>query len=172
MTDASNAVDLLKKIGKGDKESMTTFAEIYTPKLVEYIKSRFSSVLAKEDIQDIVQQTFLSVFMNADKFKSDSEQSARNWVYAIAGNQALKWVEVMKRANVEGILQDKFDWKDIENKIAMPNFDFTQQEKEIMRLISEGYSLKEIADELGISPPRVAQRFSLILNKMRENLAP
>ncbi|MFK8298012.1 RNA polymerase sigma factor [Capnocytophaga cynodegmi] len=52
-------------------------------------------VISHEDTDDVLQETFIKIFRNIDKFRGES--SLLSWVYRIATNQALDFLK--KKAN-------------------------------------------------------------------------
>lgn len=52
-------------------------------------------VISHEDTDDVLQETFIKIFRNIDKFRGES--SLFSWVYRIATNQALDFLK--KKAN-------------------------------------------------------------------------
>lgn len=166
MSNSSKLANLIKRIGVGDRDAVEQFAKLWMPHLVEYILSRYGSALSEDDVEEIVQQTLLLVFLHANKFRSDSDISARKWIYTIASNQALKWIATLKKMNDisvhEELLPAEFDWQAVEDNISMAQLKLDNQESKILHLISEGDSIKEIATKTGITPPRVVQIISQI----------
>ena len=56
-------------------------------------------VLDHEDTDDVLQNTFIKVFRNIDKFKADSK--LYTWMYRIATNEAITFInKKAKRANI------------------------------------------------------------------------
>ncbi|GET46890.1 RNA polymerase sigma factor [Capnocytophaga felis] len=66
--------------------------DTYQKKLYWHIRRM---VISHDDADDVLQETFIKIFRNIDKFRGDS--SLFSWVYRIATNQALDFLK--KKAN-------------------------------------------------------------------------
>ena len=51
-------------------------------------------VVSHDDAKDVLQETFLRVFKSFDSFRSES--SLTTWIYRIATNECLRWLEKRK----------------------------------------------------------------------------
>jgi len=58
-------------------------------------------VTTHEDADDVVQNTFIKVFRNLDKFKGNSK--LYTWIYRIATNESLTYLKNRKRRHSESI---------------------------------------------------------------------
>lgn len=58
-------------------------------------------VTTHEDADDVVQNTFIKVFKNLDKFKGNSK--LYTWIYRIATNESLTYLKKRKRRHAESI---------------------------------------------------------------------
>ncbi len=70
----------------------------YAPLLYNKVRS---IVLAHEDTNDILQNTFLKAWNHLEEFKGDSKVST--WLYRIAINEALDFLRKQKKNQVESI---------------------------------------------------------------------
>jgi RNA polymerase sigma-70 factor (ECF subfamily) len=66
-------------------------------------------VIRHEDADDVLQNTFIKVWQNADSFRGDS--SIFTWLYRIATNESLNFLRKEKNRN-------RLSWDDIGSKLA------------------------------------------------------
>jgi RNA polymerase sigma-70 factor (ECF subfamily) len=109
---------------KISKECFSCLVERYDWKMKTYVK-RITGA-SEETAQDIVQEVFLKVYANLDKFDCDMKFSS--WIYRIAHNQAVnKYLYEKKRrtesltwddnGELKNIIKDTRDtWKEIQRK--------------------------------------------------------
>lgn len=94
------------------KDSQTK--EIAFRKLITEYKERLywhirKIVITHDDADDVLQNTFIKVFKNIDKFKGDSK--LYSWMYRIATNEAINFIN--KRAK-----EKKVDINDYQNELT------------------------------------------------------
>jgi len=74
-------------------------------------------VTTHEDADDVVQNTFIKVFKNLDKFKGNSK--LYTWIYRIATNESITYIKNRKRRHSESI--DDTD-KNVENNLVADDY--------------------------------------------------
>ena len=74
-------------------------------------------VTTHEDADDVVQNTFIKVFRNLDKFKGDSK--LYTWIYRIATNESLTFLKKRKRRYSESIDESE---NNIENNLVADDY--------------------------------------------------
>lgn len=89
-------------------------------------------VLAHEDADDVLQETFIKIYKNIGQFKGDSQ--LYSWMYRIATNEALSFLK--RRARIQGISETQLQEKMISNLQADPFFEGDK----IQKLLQEGIS--------------------------------
>lgn len=149
---------LLKRVKTGDSGALRTLYDTYTPLMRE-----ICSTITKADastIDDLVQESFILAYYSLDQLREASK--FKSWITAITRNVALKHVErdsKMKFVSFSAVNADV-------TATNVPTADSVLSEKEIQELINklpagygkvlrmtlDGFSHKEIADELGIEP--------------------
>ncbi|MCI0553560.1 MAG: sigma-70 family RNA polymerase sigma factor [Anaerolineae bacterium] len=186
MNDKTGLHVLIRRIAQGDKAAQAEFFDLTCSLLTQFVRKHFGSVLAVDDIDEIVDQSILQMFLQAPNYRGDhGDPSAWDWVYQITRNQALKWLKTMKR---EVRFPDASDDADVNearlHKMILrynPNLDseklevqvvekllrekvmeiieqLNPREKLILHLyIEEEWKLKQIATYLNITPARVTQ---------------
>ena len=149
---------MLKRVKTGDSGALRTLYDTYTPLMRE-----ICSTITKADastIDDLVQESFILAYYSLDQLREASK--FKSWITAITRNVALKHVErdsKMKFVSFSAVNADV-------TATNVPTADSVLSEKEIQELINklpagygkvlrmtlDGFSHKEIADELGIEP--------------------
>lgn len=149
---------LLKRVKTGDPGALRTLYDTYTPLMRE-----ICATITKADaatIDDLVQESFILAYYSLDQLREASK--FKSWITAITRNVALNHVErdsKMKFVSFSAVNADV-------TATNVPTADSVLSEKEIQELINklpagygkvlrmtlDGFSHKEIADELGIEP--------------------
>lgn len=89
---------------KGEKEAaFTRIMEKYQEKLYWHVRR---IVISHDDADDVIQNTFLKVWKNLDRFREDAELFT--WLFRIATNEALTLLKKQKRNSL-------LPWSDYEN---------------------------------------------------------
>lgn len=146
----------------------------------------------KQDAEDVVQETFMQVYENIDKFRGDS--AIYTWIYKIALNNSLKLKKRVEKAYVDS-LEEKIEmfkdnipgeiqeWYNDPEKSVLINELLSEIRNGCLHLISFklpknqrivyimrnvlGFSYDEISEVLGISNNVIKAR----LNRARTNLS-
>lgn len=128
-----------------------------------YNKSMFSVAYRytsnTEDSEDVLTDSFISVFKNLKTFKIINEKSLENWIKTIVINNALMLLRKRKRKRIISLKNEEIKEQEycIDEDFKSENIFFAINNlpngyKTIFNMyIIDGYSHKEIADELQIS---------------------
>jgi RNA polymerase sigma factor (sigma-70 family) len=88
-------------------------------------------VTLHDDANDVVQNTFIKVFKNIEKFNKDSK--LYTWIYRIATNESLTFLNRRKKKQTETIDGDEYS---LENKLSSdPFFDGNAAELVLQKAI-------------------------------------
>jgi len=90
LTDENELVERLKN-SVTKHEAFRELMSLYQERLYLHIRTL---VLNHDDTDDVLQETFIKIFQNIDKFKGDSKLFS--WMYRIATNQALDFLKQRK----------------------------------------------------------------------------
>jgi RNA polymerase sigma-70 factor (ECF subfamily) len=160
--------EIARQVQAGDKNAFGVLVERYEEKLLRYGRRFLSS---REDIEDIVQDVFMSAYQNIKSF--DTAQRFSPWVYRIAHNA---FVNGLRRHARNPLLLVDFD-----TLISHPVYEDPaprEREEEEMRVMiekgldrlapkyrevlilyyMEGMAYKEVADILGVPVSTVGIR--------------
>jgi RNA polymerase sigma-70 factor (ECF subfamily) len=74
-------------------------------------------VTLHDDANDVVQNTFIKVYRNIDKFNRDSK--LYTWIYRIATNESITFLKNRKKKQTEAIDGDEYS---LENKLSSDPF--------------------------------------------------
>jgi RNA polymerase sigma-70 factor (ECF subfamily) len=105
MDDLSSLADeqVVLLIQNGDKEKYGLLMTRYDKKLLRYGRKFLSE---KENIEDIVQDVFISVFQNINNF--DASLKFSSWIYRIAHNAFVNGLKRQKHSAILGLDLDTF----------------------------------------------------------------
>lgn len=150
---------LLQQIVRGNTIAMKEFYDIYSGYLTT-VCSRYLS--NKEDVKDVLQESFIKIFDAVKKFEYKGEGSLQAWASRIVANESLKHIKENQKLKVTNLpnwdLPDTTDdqepdFEDIPTSVIL----------EMIRALPTGYrtvfnlyvfeqkSHKEIASILGIA---------------------
>src|SRR6476660_6318006 len=77
-SDDAADLDLIKRWKSGDERAATALVERHAEAIARFA----ASVGAREDVEDLVQETFVRAFSSLDSFRGES--SLRTWLFTIA----------------------------------------------------------------------------------------
>lgn len=170
-------VDLIK--GKKDYSAFEEIVERYSPKAM---RLALKITRNREDAQDVLQDTFVSVYKNIDSFRGDSALSS--WIYRICTNFALMKLRGRKHEGQSDSIDEnpnmdieklsehshmENDWSEKAEKLLLKKelrekidkaIDKLPDEYRIVFIMKdiEDMSNEEIASRLGLSIPAVKSR--------------
>lgn len=123
--------EIAGRVQKGDRESFGVLVERYEEKLLRYGRKFLSR---KEDIEDIVQDAFVSVYQNINSFDTNLRFSP--WIYRIAHNAFINALRKNER--------NPFIHFDLDTLISHPMYEDLKEkeseEQEIKQLLEQGLS--------------------------------
>ncbi len=153
--DEPTDLDLITRWKGGDQRAATLLVERHAVAVARFA----SSVGAKEELQDVVQDTFVRAFGSLDSFRGDS--SLRTWLFTIARRLLLdmrrserrrgEQVEVQEHdASTEYDSLDSVVADETRSRMHAAVAQLTKTQREVFLLrVTEGLSYKEIADIVG-----------------------
>ncbi|MDF1694230.1 MAG: RNA polymerase sigma factor [Saprospiraceae bacterium] len=119
---------LLELIGLNKESGFRTLMHQYQEQTYWHIRRM---VTTHEDADDVVQNTFIKIFKNLDKFKGDSK--LYTWIYRIATNESLTFLKKRKKRNSESIDESE---NTLDNKlVADAYFDGNEVQLKLQRAI-------------------------------------
>jgi len=148
-----------------------------------FLRRALKIVHNKEESEDVVQETFLKIYKNADKFQVREGALFKDWAYKILTNTSFTHYNKQKRTkdNTVGLTHE------FHEKIADPstenNFDdfalndytsrilnkLPKHLSQVLRLhFIEGFPQKDIADKEGVSVGAVKARVHRAKNEFRK----
>jgi len=98
-----NESELIGKAKKGDKSALSEIVNLYEKKIYNFALLYLHN---KEDAEDVLQETFMSVIKAINSFKGNSTLST--WIFRIAANASLMKLRTRKRV-FESFDEDKID---------------------------------------------------------------
>ena len=105
MTDETLVIEQLKNVQTKEK-AFRELVSLYKERLYWHIRK---IVISHDDTDDVLQNTFIKVFRNIDKFNQESKLFS--WIYRIATNESITFIN--KRAK-----QRNLNISDYQNELA------------------------------------------------------
>lgn len=164
--ESNSEQDLISGAQRGDQEAMKTIYLLH----VRYLSAVCSRYVSNsEDVRDILQDSFLKIFREIDKYKPRQSASLRSWMTRIVVNDTLKFLQKNNRMTFITPVQEYPDIADEEppDVQSLP-YEVTRQ---LIEELPTGYrtvfnlyvfekkSHKEIAHILGIKEDTSASQF-------------
>lgn len=104
MTEYDSLHEMFISIGNGDLEIFEAFCKKMRQPLVKFVLNSFGSILTEMDAEDIVQDIFIKVKLEASKYRgANREASAKKWLFTMTRNHAAR------TASISSKLPDSFD---------------------------------------------------------------
>lgn len=136
-----------------------------------------------DDAEDIVQETYLRAYQNFDKF-DENKSSLITWMYRILSNIRLddmKWRDRHPVTPMEcGEIDRTFDmlfqphpWYDekwVIQKLNSTLAEFSADEQAAFKRVMDGERVRDIAEDMGVTPNTVSRRVSAIRNRLKFHL--
>lgn len=172
-----NIKKLIKKSQNGDQESFNELIKFYYPFVLKFL----SKLVSNKDItSDLVQEVFIKLIKNIEKFDINGKASFNTYLIAIAKNT---YIDYIRKNNKE--LQE-LDIETLPSKINI-DIDYLKKEeytyvlekidnlpllqKEVIKLkYLEGYTLEEIAKIQKVESKTIKSRLFEARKKLREEL--
>lgn len=171
--------ELIKLIKEKDYSAFEEIVERYSPKAM---RLALKITRNKEDAQDVIQDTFVSIYKNINSFRGDSAFSS--WIYRICTNFALMKLRARKRDNQSDSMDEnpnmdleklaehthsESDWSEKAEKLLLRQelrdkidsaIDKLPDDYRIVFIMKdiEDMSIEEIGKELGLTVPAVKSR--------------
>lgn len=119
MTENQSLHNLIRMMGNGDPTAFNVLYMKMRQPLYDKMWWKYRHSLTKEDVEDIVHNTFLKVQLYAARYNGlHNDASAKNWMYKIANSEALKIIQMNNR--LSNTLDDPGDGYFAEHRPAVP----------------------------------------------------
>ncbi len=137
---------VIQAIKNGEIDRFEVLVKKYTKIIQSYINSK---LFEKADVDDLVQNSFLSFYKAIDRF--DEDRPVLPYLYEIAKNEMRMYFRSYKTAlqldetiQVEHVEQD---WGEEEDVVRLLD-SLSEEQKKALQLVYEGYSYEDIARRL------------------------
>ena len=150
---------------------MTTFEEIYNRYAPQIFRVCLGYTNDVDQAQDLVQETFISVWKNLPGFRNQSQIST--WIFRIATNHCLRALEVAKRMPAAELPFDLAETKE-ESQEEKLSFlyrciaELEETDRIIISLELEGLPQAEIASIVGLNSGNVRVKIHRIKEKLSQ----
>lgn len=161
---------------------MPEWERIYQEIYIKHSRSVFNLLLrntiSEADAEDIKQEVFAVFLLKMGPFLKDypnNSKQIKTFLFRTANNLLLHyWRDHQKILNTEVSMELLPDLADPRSSFSHSEFslpkDLSELDRKLLRLRQEGYSLKEIADQLGISHDACRMRSSRLDRKLKDFL--
>lgn len=123
--------------------------ERYHKKLFSYVCHLMGSRYSKEEVEDLMQNIFVKVFNNLDKFDTDRKFSS--WIYRISHNEAVNFI---KRKSKRKLVS----WEDISTSKDKLEINMSEETTE------KGVIDKEISKEVDDALEKLPEKYKKVLS--------
>jgi RNA polymerase sigma-70 factor (ECF subfamily) len=177
-------LDALVASAKSDRAAFGRLYEAYYERIFRYCLRRLYERTAAEDVTGDV---FLFVARSMGRFRGNTEQDFRRWVYRIATTEANAWLRRTRRraellnhaidehrlptanAEADDLAWDGLDWPVVYHAIA----ELTPREQAVVTLrLFDDLPYEEIAHAVGVRVGTARTAYSRAIGRLRTLLAP
>jgi len=175
-TDERTDLDLVARWKAGEQRAATLLVERHAHAVSRFV----ASIGAREDVEEVVQDTFIRAFASLDGFRGES--SLRTWLFTIARRLVLdrrrsarrrgEQVEIQESDaateydSLDGVVADETQRR---LRSALDKLPPTQREVFVLR-VSEGMSYAEIAETVGTTEGAARVHYHNAMRTIKELL--
>ena len=167
---------LIARWQTGDERAATLLVERHAPAVARYV----SSLGVREDVEDVVQETFVRAFANLERFRGES--SFRTWACTIARNlvrdraRSLKFVRRQVPIEEEHAVTADDPHEDavageMEGRLVRAMERLSPMQRQVFTLrVAEGMAYKEIAEAVGSTEGAARVHYHNAMRTIKEHL--
>lgn len=183
----STSVGLLERVRRQDAKAWEQCVDLYGPMIYGWCRR---SGLSAEDSADISQEVFRSIWRGLDSFqKQKPEDSFRAWLRAVTLNQIRDFARKKQAGEAVGgsdaVTQihqvpaedpESFDAETGTSGVVGRALDIIRNDfeettwKAFLLTTLSGYSSREAAEELGLTPNAVRKAKARVLHRLRQEI--
>ena len=182
MQDASKHSEekIIRRLRKGESSA---FDEVYHQYSRNVYRFAYSFLKNRQDSEEVMQEVFLKVWRNRNTL--NEYYSLKAYLFSISHNVIIdefrkrlkdgKYKEFLKnRAELSSMdTENSIEFNELNERYSDAVEHLPEKRKKIFKLSREdGFSYKEIADKLNISPKTVENQMSQALKYLRSKLEP
>lgn len=170
---------LLAQFRNGDQEAFDRLFVEKQVSLLRFVKKDTHPLLDDMEVEAIVQQAFLKIYMKIATYRGNTDGEAWGWINTIARNNWKDALRQKKRYDQRLVsLNDELSTGQEESRQAFDQPDWlesivstlTEREKQVLELLQDGVSQTQIASQLGLCLPRITQIKQSIKKKVQKNI--
>jgi len=120
----------LLKLNNSKELAFKTLVKRYKEKLYWHIRK---IVISHDDAHDVLQNTFIKIFRNIDKFKGDSK--LYTWMYRIATNESISFLSSKAKRNQ--VSNETLNENAIQNLVADVYFEGDEIQLKLQKAIAQ-----------------------------------
>lgn len=167
---------LIKKLQRKDERALEKIIDIYSAYITYIVWELLRKKGTREDVEEVVADTFISLWMTAERVDYKHYSSIRAYIGTIARNKAKDWLRTHRGVdlvldedivsvdqNLELLVLQKEQQKIVQNTLK----ELKPEDREIFtKYYYECMKIEEIAEELQMNPQTIKTR----LRRGRETL--
>jgi RNA polymerase sigma-70 factor (ECF subfamily) len=170
------------------REDPATFADVYVAYHEQVLRFFARRTLDPETAFDLMAETFAELFAHIDRFRGDTEDQGRAWMWTVARHELYRWRErgVVERRSIERLgipiaTLGQVEYERIEDLADLQRFRphleraldglGTEQRQALTLRVIEHRGYDEIAQQCGASEDVVRARVSRGLRQLAKSLA-
>lgn len=168
---------LIKKCQNGCKESFNELIKFYYPFVLKFLLKLTSN---KDIAEDLVQETFIKIINNIDKFNINGKASFNTYLITIAKNTYIDYLRKIHKELQEIDIESIPDKNNFENNyFKTENYNLILEKIENLPLVQkeaiklkylEGYTLEEIARIQNVESKTIKSRLFEGRKKLKDDL--
>ena len=173
-----NDVKLAQKLKKHDQRAFEKIVDKFTAFAAAIIHNISNGSLTKEDIEEAVMDTFITLWKNADKVQEDK---LKGYISCIAKSKAKNKIAALNRVDIINIdeidpeddfsISEQFETEQLKNDILDILSTFKQQDREIfIRHYFYYQKLADISEITGLTLDNVKVKLFRTRNKLKQAL--
>ncbi|MCI8409789.1 MAG: sigma-70 family RNA polymerase sigma factor [Lachnospiraceae bacterium] len=92
---------LLKRLRNGDEKAFEKIMDMYSAYIVKIVGSLISPKGTKEDIEEVVADTFIALWQTAERINYEKYSSIKAYIAVIARNKAKDWLRNVRGQDLQ-----------------------------------------------------------------------
>lgn len=92
---------LLKRLRNGDEKAFEKIIDLYCAYVATIVRSLLCSKGTKEDMEEVVADTFIALWQTADRINCEKYSSVKAYIAVIARNKSKDWIRSVSRQDLQ-----------------------------------------------------------------------
>ena len=92
---------ILKKLRNRDEKAFEEIIDLYSAYITAVVRNLLGSRGTKEDVEEVVADTFIALWITAERINYEEYSSIKAYIAVIARNKAKDWLRAAKGQNLQ-----------------------------------------------------------------------